>query len=189
MVESTVNEKNFEARARALKQANEQEERERSYAEKSPFRNFVQLNRKKIVHIIKACHENKHAVRLLFFIIEHMDGYNALICPYAMFKKHLGMSQATVARSIKYLKDKGFIDAKRQINGNINKYIVNEDLVWKNSAGMLGRCKYSGKPLQAADENEVSADARVKICRIIDDTADVRPEPSQAQKTDAGSCE
>ena len=53
--------------------------------------------------------ENLKHLKLLLFIFDHMDKYNAVICSYKVFQETLGMGQATVARCVKYLKDHGFL--------------------------------------------------------------------------------
>lgn len=95
--------------------------------EKSPYRDFAQLNREEIPHLDRACRDNPTAVRLLLFIMQHMDHSNTLLCPYQVFEEYLGLSQATVARGIRYLKDKGFIVVEKK-SGAGNRYTLNPAL-------------------------------------------------------------
>ena len=166
MKESIINQKNFDVRARLLNSENEKEKKSKERAEKSPYRNFVQLNRKNINHIIRACSENKQAVRVLLFIIEYMGKSNTLVCPYSVFKEHLQISQPTVNRSITYLEKNGFIQIRK--SGRANKYIVNSDLVWGTKASNLPYCEYSGKELSAATEKDMQRAKKIKMDRSID---------------------
>lgn len=86
-----------------------EEEELRQKARKSPFSNFYQVNIDESPALRKCLDENPKALKLLFFIFDHMDNYNAVICSYQVFQEALGMSGRTVSRAIKYLKDNGFI--------------------------------------------------------------------------------
>ena len=75
---------------------------------KSPFSRFYQINKDNSDYLRSCLDENPKALKLLLFIFDHMDKYNAVICSYKVFQETLGMGQATVARCVKYLKDHGF---------------------------------------------------------------------------------
>ena len=117
---------------------------------KSSCNDFAQLNRKNITHIISACAADKQAVRLLLFIIEHMDKFNALVCSYQVFQEQLGISQPTVARAIKYLKEHGFIAIYR--SGMSNVYVLNDDLAWTNHGDKHKYCKFPANIMLSASE-------------------------------------
>ena len=53
-----------------------------------------------------------------------MDKYNAVVCSYKVFQEALGIGQATVARSVKYLKDNGFLYIYK--SGTSNVYVANK---------------------------------------------------------------
>ncbi len=109
---------------------------ERERERKSPYRDFAQLNREEIPHLDRACRDNPTAVRLLLFIMQHMDHSNTLLCPYQVFEEYLGLSQATVARGIRYLKDKGFIVVEKK-SGAGNRYTLNPCLAWTTYGSRL----------------------------------------------------
>ena len=131
-----------------------------------PYRNFAQLNRENIPHLDRACRDNPTAVRILLFILQHMDHSNGLLCPYQVFEEYLGMSQATVARGLKYLKDKGFVVVEKK-PGIGNKYTLNDSLAWTSSMSNL---KNSGFPatvgLTAATREDAERARRVKFDRM-----------------------
>ncbi len=72
-----------------------------------------------------------------------MDHCNALLCPYQAFEEYLGLSQATVARDFRYLREKGFISVEKK-PGIGNTYILNDELAWTGSTA--GRDKNSRFP-------------------------------------------
>ncbi len=131
--------------SRENQRAEEREAAAREREKKSPYRNFAQLNREKIPHLDRACRDNPTAVRILLFIMQHMDHCNALLCSYQVFKEYLGLSQATVARSLRYLREKGFISVEKK-PGIGNTYILNDELAWTSS--MAGRDKNSRFPAE-----------------------------------------
>ena len=77
--------------------------------EKAHFSSFYQVNKDNSEYLRSCLKENPKALELLFFIFDHMDKYNAVVCSYKVFQEALGIGQATVARSVKYLKDNGFL--------------------------------------------------------------------------------
>ena len=92
---------------------------------KSPFSRFYQINKDNSDYLRSCLDENPKALKLLLFIFDHMDKYNAVICSYKVFQETLGMGQATVARCVKYLKDHGFLYVYK--TGTSNVYVANND--------------------------------------------------------------
>ena len=128
-----LNEMSFEQRARDLEEQ-EREEQKIEGRKKSPFSRFYQINKDNSDYLRSCLDENPKALKLLLFIFDHMDKYNAVICSYKVFQETLGMGQATVARCVKYLKDHGFLYVYK--TGTSNVYVANKNLVW-NSWGIM----------------------------------------------------
>lgn len=147
-----LNEVSFEQRKRDLKdqERNEQEQLQRT--RKSPFSRFYQVNKDNSEYLRSCLKENPKALELLFFIFDHMDKYNAVICSYKVFQEALGMAQATVARSIKYLKDNGFLYVYK--SGTSNVYVVNKDLVWNSWGNNTQYCEFPANVLLSRTEQE-----------------------------------
>lgn len=138
-----------------MRQLKEQEERERMARErekKSIYHDFAQLNKKAIPNIIKASQENPKACQVLLFILMHMDKLNALVCSYQVFQERLGLSQATVARAIKYLKQNGMIAVLR--SGSSNVYIANPDIAWTSSGDKVKYCQFPANVVLSSSEQE-----------------------------------
>ena len=152
-------------RLREIEEKAKLEEALKEAEKKSPFRNFAQLNREQLPHIVKACGECPGAMKVFFFIMQHMDKYNALACPYKVFQEQLDMSQATVARNIKYLKDKGFLAVLK--TGTNNVYVLNDNLTWTSKGGNLKYSRFpGGTPLSAAGEGEIKQAKKLKFERV-----------------------
>lgn len=152
----------FEERARQLNKNKELEEKQREHERKSPYQDFAQLNRQNVIHLIKAAQVNPTALSVLLFFIEHMNKMNAIICSYKVLEEQLEMSKATITRSIKYLKDTGFIHIYK--SGTSNVYVVNNDLVWTNSGDKVKYCQFPASViLSASEQEEIDKDRKLKF--------------------------
>lgn len=157
----------FKQRKHELDKLNKQDEeryaREQESASKSPFgKDWAQLNKKNIIHLIKASQENPSAMSVLLFFIEHADRMNALVVSYKAMQELLEVSQATIARSIKYLKDKGFVYVYK--SGSSNVYVLNSDLVWSNRGNKVKYCKFPVNiMLTASEQDEITMHNKLKF--------------------------
>lgn len=156
---------------RLLKMANREkeqaEENERKKIRKSPYSNFYQVNKDNSEYLRSCLDENPKALKLLFFIFDHMDKYNAVVCSYQAFQEALGMSQATVARCVKYLKDNGFLYIYK--SGTSNVYVANKDLVWNSWGTNVEYCEFPANIILSKTEQEERAniyDKRVQTVQI-----------------------
>lgn len=147
-----ANEMSFEQRARDLKAQEQKEQEELKQQRKSPFSRFYQVNKDNSEYLRSCLRENPKALELLFFIFDHMDKYNAVICSYQVFQEALGMSKATIQRSIKYLKDNGFVYIYK--TGTSNVYVANKDLVWNSWGNNINYCEFPANIVLSRSEQE-----------------------------------
>lgn len=147
-----ANEISFEQRARDLKDQEQKEQEELKQQRKSPFSRFYQVNKDNSEYLRSCLRENPKALELLFFIFDHMDKYNAVICSYQVFQEALGMSKATIQRSIKYLKDNGFVYIYK--TGTSNVYVANKDLVWNSWGNNIDYCKFPANIVLSRSEQD-----------------------------------
>lgn len=160
-----LNEVSFEQRARDLKAQEEQEQEELKRQRKSPFSRFYQVNKDNSEYLRSCLKENPKALEVLFFIFDHMDKYNAVVCSYKVFQEALGMGQATVARSIKYLKDHGFLYVYK--TGTSNVYVANKDLVWNSWGNNVEYCEFPANIILSASEQEERVKTRDKRVQTV----------------------
>ena len=125
-----ANEMSFQQRARDLAEMDRRDQEELRRERKSPFSSFYQVNKDNSEYLRSCLDENPKALKILFFIFDHMDKYNAVICSYKVFEEALGMSGRTISRAIKYLKDNGFLYIYK--SGTSNVYVANKNLVWNS---------------------------------------------------------
>lgn len=146
------NEVSFEQRARDLAEQDREEQKALANSRKSPFSRFYQVNKDNSEYLRSCLDENPKALKLLLFIFDHMDKYNAVICSYQVFQEALGMSGRTVSRCVKYLKDNGFLYVYK--SGTSNVYIANPDLVWNSWGNNMQYCEFPANVILSASEQE-----------------------------------
>lgn len=138
----------------------EAKKKKKKDAHKSPYDDFIQLNNKTIDSLIDLAGKNPQAMRVLLFIMQNMDGYNKLVCSYTVLQERFGISHATVWRHIKYLKEHGYIYAKK--TGSANVYILSPKLAWKSWGDNVKYCKFPANVILSYNEQE-EQDSKRKI--------------------------
>ena len=137
-------------RQKELEEQTKKDQKEREEARKNS--NFVMMYRDHMPEIRWLMKKSGIASGILNFIMEHMDYKNALVCSYQVFIDYFEISQPTVARAIKLLKDNGFIDVLK--SGTSNVYIVNNQVAWTSWKNEKKFCKFEGNMLISATENK-----------------------------------
>ena len=120
----------FDERQIQLKEQEKREKEARERAKKSPFKNFVQVNKDYYKAEDWLMAKSPIAYRIFKFLINGMDDYNAVICSYKVLQENFGVSQVTVARAIKILKEKQYIEVYK--SGTSNVYAINKNIVWNS---------------------------------------------------------
>lgn len=160
-----LNEMSFEQRARDLEEQEREEQKKLREERKSPFSRFYQINKDNSDYLRSCLDENPKASKLLLFIFDHMDKYNAVICSYKVFQETLGMGQATVARCVKYLKDHGFLYVYK--TGTSNVYVANKNLVWNSWGNNVEYCEFPANIILSASEQEERVKVRDKRVQTV----------------------
>lgn len=119
--------------------------------EEKKNKDFVQVYRSYIDELTKLALEQPKSYKLLMLLIKHMDGTNSLIVSNVVLQELLGLSRATVCRSVKYLKENGWIDVLK--SGTTNVYVVNPNVAWTSYANQKEYCKFNSSVLLSATEN------------------------------------
>lgn len=161
------NEMSFEERQ---KQLAEREEKEQEKIHKSPFTKFYQVNKDTSISLRKITDENPKALKLLLFIFDHMDKYNAVVCSYRVLQEALAISESTIKRAIKYLKNNGFIDVYK--TGTSNVYIANPNLVWNSWGNNIKYCEFPASIILSATEQEKIFDKRIQTVQLKENKVD-----------------
>ena len=94
--------------------------------------NFVQLYIDKLDLIIEMTGENKTAVQVFVWLLQHMDKRNALVVSQVALAEAFKVTERSIRYSIAYLKEKKAISVFK--SGNTNIYAVNAQIAWKADA-------------------------------------------------------
>lgn len=148
------NSMSFEERQKELDQQAQMQKIANKKMKDSPFSNFYQFNREYSKEMIWLATNHPKANGILLFLLDQMDSYNAVMCSYRVFQEALGMGQATVARSIKILKDTGFINIYK--SGTSNIYAINKNLAWSSWGTNHKYAKFEARIIIAESEQEKS---------------------------------
>lgn len=144
------NEMSFNQRERDLKLQKQEEEQQEAKKHKSPFSAFYQVNKKHSNDLMWLVKANVNAYRILLFLFDHMDKYNAVMCSYNVLEEALEISESTVKRAIKVLKDHGFIYIYK--SGTSNVYVTNPDLAWNSWGNNVKYCEFPANVIISASE-------------------------------------
>lgn len=137
---------------------------------KSPYKVWAQLNLTgDIKELLWLASEHPKAMSVLLFILKHMDGYNALVCSHQVIQDALCVSQPTVTRAIKLLKECNFIKVAK--SGTSNVYYVNADVAWKSWGKNTQYAEFSAKVMIAGSEqDDYKTDVKAKKIATITNT-------------------
>ena len=111
---------------------------------------FVKLYRRFIQQIADLGAENPTALRVLLFLVKHMDGTNAIGVPQKLISDMLHVSRQTVNVAVKYLEEHGWVQIFKL--GKSNIYVINPDVVWTSYADQKVYCKFQGTLLLSGED-------------------------------------
>lgn len=153
----------YEERQIQLEDQDRKEKEARERAKKSPFKNFVQVNK----DVYKAedwlMAKSPIAYRIFRFLVNGMDDYNAVICSYQVLMETFDVSKPTITRAIKLLKDKKYIDVYK--SGTSNVYAMNKNIVWNSWGTNYDYAKFGANIILSESEQEKSVQAKIKAVK------------------------
>lgn len=114
-------------------------------------RDFVQFKRPFLDAIAELGSNNAMAFKLFMFLCKYMDGNNALCISMQTLSELLDTSRQTLSKSVKYLKDNGWLCVLK--SGTSNVYIINPDVAWTSYGNQKAYCKFQATVVLSATEN------------------------------------
>lgn len=147
-----LKEESFHNRENILKQQAAAEQEAIKLERKSPFTNFYQINANHSEELIWLVNENSNAFRILLFLFEHMDKYNAVMCSYQVIQEALNIGRTTASNSIRFLKEHGFIHVCK--SGTSNVYVTNPEIAWKSWGNNRQYCEFPANIILSSTEQE-----------------------------------
>lgn len=161
-----LNEISFETQKRLLEQQKQEELKTLKNTRKSPYKNFYQINADHSEDLMWLVKANSNAFRILLFLFDHMDNYNAVICSYQVFQEALDIGRTTASLAIKFLKEHGFIYIYK--SGTSNVYVANPDIVWKSWGNNKQYCKFPANIILSTAEQEERSKVRDKRIKTVE---------------------
>lgn len=159
------NEVSFEQRARDLAEQEREEQKALANSRKSPFRAFYQVNKEHSEDMQWLLDKNPKAFKILLFLLDNMDKYNAVMCSYTVIQEALGMGRTTASTAVKLLKEHGFIAVLK--SGTSNVYVVNNDLAWNSWGNNVQYCEFPANVIISASEQEERTKVRDKRIQTV----------------------
>lgn len=114
-------------------------------------KDFVMMYRRFISQIADLGIEDAQALRVLLFLVRHMDTKNALAVPMNLMSEMLGLTRQTVSTKIKFLSENGWISIYKL--GRQNVYVVNPDFVWTAYGDQKAYCRFEANVLLSDEDN------------------------------------
>ena len=151
----------FEQRQRDIEAQEKAEQESRDRDRKSAYKNFAQMNLEHSKDWRALSRQNHVAAEILWFLIEHSDRHNALVCSSKVLEEALGYSRTTGCRATDFLKKTGFVDIKK--SGNTNVFLINAEIAWKTWGNNQQYAEFSAKIIIAESEQEKMSVKDTKI--------------------------
>lgn len=158
-----TNSMTFDERQKQLEEQAQKEKEVLERTKKSPFKSFVQVNKEAYKAEDWLMAKSPISYRIFKFLINNMDDYNAVICSYKVLQETFGVSQDTVRRAIKILKEKQYIDVYK--SGTSNVYAINKNIVWNSWGTNYDYAKFGVNIILSESEQEERVRARIKAVK------------------------
>lgn len=142
----------FEERAKDLHAHKMAEERALKHDKNSPFSRWTQYNLEHTRELMWLALKRPKAHAILYFLVDQMDEYNAVMCSYQVLQEVLNISKDTVRLNIKVLKENGFISVLK--SGTSNVYAVNDSVYWKSWGNKKMYSKFPANVVLSLSEQE-----------------------------------
>jgi predicted transcriptional regulator len=142
----------FEERAKQLEEQDRLEAEARKRAKNSPFSRWTQFNNEHTKELMWLAIKAPKAHAILYFLVDQMDEYNAVMCSYKVLQEVLETSKATIQRNIQILKDKGYIAVLK--SGTSNVYAINDSVYWKSWGNKKQYSKFPANVVLAMSEQD-----------------------------------
>ena len=128
-------------------------EAERAKQEKkSPFSRWTQFNNKHTKELMWLAIKHPKAHAILYFLVDQMDEYNAVMCSYKVLQEVLEISRQTASKNIQILKENGYIAILK--SGTSNVYAINDSVYWKSWTNNRKYSKFPANVVLALSEQD-----------------------------------
>lgn len=140
------------SRQQELKEIEEHEKKDIEQSKKSPFGRWTQFNNEHTQELIWLALKHPKAHAILLFLVDQMDGYNAVVCSMQTIQEVLAIGRTTATLAIKVLKENGFIAVLK--SGKSNVYAINDSVYWKSWSNKKQYSKFPANVILSLSEQE-----------------------------------
>jgi len=144
----------FDERADQLAAMDKAEKAAEKREKQSNYKRWAQYNLEQTKRMIELQLNQPRAAAILSFLVDQMDVYNAVICSNEALQDLLGISESTVKRAIKVLKDGQFLTVLK--SGKSNVYAINDTIYWKSWGKNIRYSKFNAAVVVTDSEQERS---------------------------------
>ena len=142
----------FEERKLELESIDAADAMRRKYGGNNKFKRYSQKNLDRTKELVWLA-LNHPVARAIFDVFEDkMDRRNAVVCSNKALSEILGVSESTVKRATKVLRDKGFVNVLK--TGKENIYALNDTVSWKNSGNKAWMSAFPATVILCLSEQE-----------------------------------
>ena len=142
----------FDERAKQLEKQEKLETNTLKHEKNSPFGRWTQYNNEHTKEMMWLALKHPKAHAILLFLVDQMDTFNAVMCSYKVLQEVLGVSDATIKRNLKVLKDNGYIAILK--SGTSNVYAINDSVYWKSWANKKQYSKFPANVVLSLSEQD-----------------------------------
>jgi len=153
----------FEERQAQIDAEREAEKEQEQRMKRSPFSRWTQFNNEHTKELMWLALKNPKAHAILYFLVDQMDEYNAVMCSYQVIQEVLGIGRTTAHNSIKVLKDNGFIAVLK--SGTSNVYAINDTVYWKSWGNKKQYSKFPANVLLSLSEQEENLQTKIQTVK------------------------
>lgn len=154
----------FSEREAQLQQEDEKEKELRKRMQRSPFSRWTQFNNEHTKELMWLALKNPKAHAILYFLVDQMDEYNAVMCSFQVIQEVLGIGRTTAHNAIKTLKENGFIAVLK--SGTSNIYAINDSVYWKSWGTKHEYSKFPANVVLALSEQDEKEQTKIKAMKL-----------------------
>lgn len=159
------NARSFDERVLELEAIERHEAEMRRREKNSPFSRWTQFNNEHTKELMQLAIKYPRAHAILYFLVDQMDNYNAVLCSSRVIEEVLGVSRQTVSKNIKILRELGFLAVLK--SGNANVYAVNDKVYWKSWGNNRKYSKFPANVVLAMSEQDTEyQEANIEVDKL-----------------------
>lgn len=158
------NQMTFKERQSQIKEDEKREQEQLKREKSSPFKSFIQMNKKTYELEDKLMQKNPLAYRIWRFLANNMDSYNAVIVSYSTMQEIFEVSRMTLYRAIKLLDEDDYIRIYK--SGTSNVYALNDNMVWNSWGTNKKYSKFNANVIISEDEQTEEIKKELKDLKI-----------------------